>query len=358
VIALARFDLQEGFFDMKIGIVGFPGSGKTTLFNALTGQGAPTGPGTNKINLGAIKVPDRRVDRLTELFNPRKSTYVEIAFADIPGGRGAAGLDPQTMGRIREMDALVQVVRWFDDGSGEIDPSGEMRSFEAELLLGDMQVAEKRMERLQKDRSDPRQLKLLTLCLEKMSEERPLRKVELSNEDRACLSGFAFLSQKPLLIALNTGEDSAGVPLPADVAELASKRELEVMRLSGPIEAEIATLNPEDQPAFLADLGLEEPAIGRFIRSAFFMLDLISFLTFGSDECRAWPLRSGGTALDAADAIHSDLARGFIRAEVIAFDDMDKLCTEAACKEAGKLRIEGRDYVVKDGDICHFRFNI
>lgn len=343
---------------MKIGIVGFPGSGKTTLFNALTGQDAPTGPGGNKINLGAIKVPDPRVDRLAELFNPRKTTYVEIAFADVPGGRGAAGLDPQTMGRIREMDALVQVVRGFDDGGGEVDPAGEIRSFEAELLLGDMQIAEKRIERLQKDRSDPRQLKLLELCLEKMEQETPLRKVELSNEEWACLSGFAFLSRKPLLIALNTGEENAAAPLPEGVAVVAKERELEVMSLSGPIEAEIAALDPEDQPAFLADLGLKEPAIGRFIKAAFSMLNLISFLTCGPDECRGWSLRNGSTALDAAGEIHSDIARGFIRAEVIAFEDMDKLRTEAACKDAGKLRIEGRDYLVKDGDICHFRFNI
>jgi hypothetical protein len=343
---------------MKIGIVGFAGSGKTTLFNALTGQSAPTGYGGGKVNLGAIKVPDRRVDRLAEIDHPRKTTYAEIAFADVPGGRGGSSLDPQTLSRIREMDALVQVARGFGGGDGAPEPTREVREFEAELILSDMQVVEKRVERLQKDRSDMRQLALLERCLAHLAEERPLRDLPLSEEERAPLAGFAFLSLKPLMVVLSLPEGAPGDAPPADLEALAAARAMTVMPMCGAIEAEIAALPAADQKEFLADLGLSEPASARFARAAFAMLDLITFLTHGPDECRAWPLRCGGTALDAARTIHSDLARGFIRAEVIAFTDFDALGSEAACREAGKLRIEGRDYAVRDGDICHIRFNV
>ena len=343
---------------MKIGIVGFPGSGKTTLFNALTGQDAPTGFGGGKVNLGVIKLPDHRVDRLAEIDNPRKKTYAEVTFADVPGGRGSSSLDPQTLGRIREMDALVQVVRGFDEGLGAPDPAAEVISFEAELILGDMQVAEKRVERLRKDLSDPRQLALLERGLAHLGEGAPLREMELGDEERASLAGFAFLSLKPLMAVLSQPEGAPPGELPGGLRALAEQRGLRVMPLSGPIEAEIAALDPDDQQAFLADLGLEEPAAARFITEAFALLDLITFLTRGPDDCHAWPLRRGSTAIEAAGTVHSDMARGFIRAEVVAFDDLDRLGSDAACRDAGKLRVEGRDYVVADGDICHFRFNV
>ena len=343
---------------MKIGIVGFAGSGKTTLFNALTGQSAPTGYGGGKVNLGAIKVPDRRVDRLAEIDDPKKVTYAEIAFADVPGGKGGASLDPQTLSRIREMEALVQVVRGFDAGEGAPEPAREVREFEAELILSDMQVAEKRAERLRKDRSDMRQLALVERCLEQLGAEKPLRGLGLEEVDAASLAGFAFLSLKPLMVVLSLPEGASAEALPAELAAIAAEKGLTVMALCGAMEAEIAALPPEDQREFLAELGQTEPASARFARAAFSMLDLITFLTHGPDECRAWPVRRGSTAVEAARAIHSDLARGFIRAEVIAFDDFDALGSEASCRDAGKLRIEGRDYVVSDGDICHVRFNV
>jgi ribosome-binding ATPase len=343
---------------MKIGIVGFAGSGKTTLFNALTGQEAPTGFGGGKINLGTIKVPDSRIDRLVELDDPKKIVFAEITFADVPGGRGATSLDTQTMGRIREMEALVQVIRGFDNGLGEVDPAEELISFETELILGDMQVAEKRVERLRKDRSDPRQLAALERCLECLGDGLPLRAIELSKDESSLLSGFAFLSAKPLLIVLSLPEDKASDPIPEKLKKVSEDRSLEVMPLCGPIETEISTLEADDQKEFLADLGLLEPASDRFIHSAFKMLDLISFLTHGPDECRAWPIRRNSTAVEAADTIHSDISRGFIRAEVIKFEDLDRLGSEAACKEAGVFNVEGRGYVVQDGDICHFRFNV
>jgi hypothetical protein len=203
-----------------------------------------------------------------------------------------------------------------------------------------------------------RQLALLERCLEHLAGERPLRDLSLSDEDLAPLTGFAFLSQKPLMVVLSQPEGAPAGATPAELKALAAEKALAVMPLCSAIEAEIAALPPADQKEFLADLGQSEPASARFARAAFAMLDLITFLTHGPDECRAWPLRRGSTAVEAARVIHSDLARGFIRAEVIAFDDFDALASEAACRDAGKLRIEGRDYVVRDGDICHIRFNV
>jgi GTP-binding protein YchF len=343
---------------MKIGIVGFPGSGKTTLFNALTGQDAPTGYGGGKVNLGVIKVPDPRVERLAEIDEPERISFAEVTFADVPGGRGAHTLDPQTLGRIREMDALVQVVRGFDGGLGPPEPAEELTSFAAELILGDMQVVEKRVERLKKDLSDSRQLALLERVTAHLEQERTLRDMELTPEELSSIHGFTFLSLKPLMVVLNQPEGEPADRLPDDLRSTSVGRGLRVMPLCGPIEAEIAVLDPEDQPAFLADLGLDQPASARFISEAFALLDLITFLTGGSDECRAWPIRRGSSAIEAAGTVHSDMARGFIRAEVIAFEDMDRLGSEAACRDAGKLRVEGRDYMVADGDIFNFRFNV
>ncbi len=343
---------------MKIGIVGFAGSGKTTIFNALSGADAPTGYGGGKVNLATIKVPDSRVDRLAELDHPQKITYAEIVFADVPGGRNASGLDPEIIGKIREMEALVHVIRGFDDGSGKLDPAGDLARFEEELIIADMQVAEKRAARLEKDRSNPRELELLGRCLEALGDGAPLVRLALSEEEKNTLSGFAFVSLKPCLVVLSVPEEDAAAPISADLAEAAASRSIEVLPLSGTIEAEIAALDPEDQKEFLADLGLEAPASTRFIQAAFRMLDLISFFTHGPDECRAWPIPRDSTAVRAAAAVHSDIARGFIRAEVVRFEDLSELGSEAAIKKAGKFRVEGRDYIVSDGDICHFRFNV
>ncbi len=344
---------------MKIGIVGFAGSGKTTLFNALTGMDAPTGfGGTGKVNLGQISVPDARIDRLTELNNPKRTVYAEMTFADVPGGRGAQSLDPQTLGRIREMDALVQVVRGFDGGQGDPHPVTELNDFQAELILADLAVCEKRVERLRKDRSNPNHLALMERCLEQLSGDAALRDLGLDEDEKADLSAYAFLSLKPMLLVYSQAEDEAGKEVPADLVKAAADYHLEILPLCGSFEAEIAGLDPEDQKAFLADMGLSEPASTRFIQAAFRMLDLITFMTQGPDEVRAWPVRRGSTAVQASRAIHSDIARGFIRAEVISYADMDKYKSEAACKQNGCFRVEGRDYIVQDGDICHYRFNI
>ncbi|MBN2715048.1 MAG: redox-regulated ATPase YchF [Deltaproteobacteria bacterium] len=342
---------------MKIGIVGFAGSGKTTLFNALTGQDVPVGFG-NKVNLGTIKVPDARVDRLAEIHNPKKITYTEIMFADVPGGKGSTSLDSQTLGKIREMDALAQVVRGFDEGAGDPEPVNEIIGFESELILSDMSVVEKRVEKLRKDRSDPKLLELLERCGACLEEEKPLRTLEFTEPEKKLLSGFTFLSAKPIMFVLSLPEGADATRLPDDVAQLASEKDLSIVPICTAIEAEIASLDRADQIEFLKDLGLEEPASTRFIKTAYELLNLITFLTQGPDECRAWSLRRGSNAQEAAGSIHSDLARGFIRAEVISFDDFVKTGSEAACRENGTLRVEGREYIVQDGDICHIRFNV
>ncbi|MBU1429581.1 YchF family ATPase, partial [Myxococcota bacterium] len=340
---------------MKIGIVGFAGSGKTTLFNALTGQDQPTGFGGGKVNLGRISVPDARLERLVELNNPRSTVYAEITFADVPGGRGEQSLDPQTLGRIREMDALAQVLRGFDEGMGDPEPDVELASFEAELLLADLQVLEKRIARLKKDRSDPNLLGLLERCQAWLESDQPLRGMALSEPELASITPYAFLTLKPRLLVLNLGEDQAP-EAPEALTKAAEALGLELLTMRTAMEAEIAALEPEDQAEFLAEMGLEAPAADRFIRSAYGLLNLITFFTQGADECRAWPLRRDSNAVLAAGVIHSDIARGFIRAEVVTFDDMDRFGTEAKVKEVGRFRVEGRDYIVQDGDICHFRF--
>ena len=342
---------------MKIGIVGFAGSGKTTLFNALTGQDVPVGFG-NKVNLGTIKVPDARVDRLSEIHNPKKITYTEIMFADVPGGKGSTSLDAQTLGKIREMDALAQVVRGFDEGAGTPKPVSEIEGFESELIISDMSVVEKRLERLRKDRSDAKLLELLERCNAVLEEEKPLRTIEFNEHEQKMLSGFTFLSAKPIMFVLSLPEGADATKLPDDVQALSDKKGLSIVPICTAIEAEIASLDKEDQLEFLKDLGLEEPASDRFIKTAYQLLNLITFLTQGPDECRAWSLRKGSNAQEAAGAIHSDLARGFIRAEVISFDDFIKTGSESACRENGTLRVEGKEYIVKDGDICHIRFNV
>ncbi|MBN2341302.1 MAG: redox-regulated ATPase YchF [Deltaproteobacteria bacterium] len=342
---------------MKIGIVGFSGSGKTTLFNALTGQDIPVGFG-NKVNLGTIKVPDARIDRLVEIDNPKKITFTEIIFADVPGGKGSTSLDTQTLGKIREMDALAQVVRGFDEGAGTPEPVNEILGFESELILSDMSVIEKRLERLRKDRSDMKLLDVLERCGAHIESEQPLRTLELTELEKKSLSGFTFLSLKPIMFVLSLPEGADATTLPADVQKLADERNLAIVPICTAIEAEIASLDRDDQIEFLKDLGLEEPASARFIKTAYSLLNLITFLTHGPDECRAWSIRKGSNAQEAAGAIHSDLARGFIRAEVISFADFNKYGSEAACRDNGAFRIEGKEYIVQDGDICHIRFNV
>jgi hypothetical protein len=346
---------------MKIGLVGFPGSGKTTVFNTMTGLDVPVGFG-GEIRMGTVRVPDARIDRLSEMFEPRKTTYAEMTFADIPGEHGAErkGLSARGLQQIRDQEALCLVLRGFENPAleGAPDPEGELEAFHTECLFADLETVERRLERAKKERAAPAEIQAFERMKEALEEERPLRSVPADQLDRSLLRGFGFLTDRPLLVVLNRSETDAAEPLPPALAGRIEKLDAAGLTLSAAVESEIAKLDPEEQAAFLEDLGLEESALARFIRTAYGLLDLISFFTVGPDEVRAWTIRRGTSARKAAGRIHSDLERGFIRAEVIPYEVFIQHGSEAAVKDAGKLQVEGKEYVVQDGDILHVRFNV
>ncbi len=347
---------------MKIGLVGFPGSGKTTVFNAITGLSAETGLGASrgKTNLGVVKVPDPRIDGLAEIYKPKKKTYAEVTFSDIAAGAGAQGLDRNVLNSMRESDALCQVVRAFDDPAAPTPPNPlqEATDLEVETILADLELVEKRLERIKKEKANPRELAGLEKLKEHLDASKPLRSLQMSEEEWALFVSLRFLSVKPLLLVLNVDEDKVAAPPPAEIEQFAQDRGLGLVVLSAKVEEDIAHMEPAEQKEFVASLGLDEPARARFIRSAFALLELISFLTAGEDDCRAWPIRRGLSAQKAAGKIHSDIERGFIRAEVVRYEDLAALKSEAKAREAGKLRLEGKEYVVQDGDVINFRFNV
>jgi hypothetical protein len=352
---------------MKVGLVGFAGSGKTTIFNALTGLAAEVGGygGREKANVGVIKVPDSRVDRLAELFKPKKKTFAEISFVDVAGpavedqSQHKSGLDAKLVQHWRDADALVHVVRAFDSLAAEpVNPARDIKAFEDELMLTDLVQIENRLARLKKEKDSARETELMNRLKNALEAEQPIRDIELSHEEHAAVAGFRFFSLKPLLLLINVGEEKAGSEIDQDARSAAESRRLQVINMSGKVESEIAQLDPAEQQEFLRDLGIAEPARDRFIRAAYSLLDLISFLTAGEDECRAWSIRRGTHAQKAAGVIHSDIERGFIRAEVVRFEDLIALGSEARCREHGKLKLEGKEYIVQDGDVIHFRFNV
>ncbi|HVF92386.1 MAG TPA: redox-regulated ATPase YchF [Blastocatellia bacterium] len=353
---------------MKVGLVGFAGSGKTTIFNTLTGLTAEVGGygAREKANVGVIKVPDERVDRLGELFDPKKKTYAEVGFVDVAGPqsdggeRSESGLDPKLVQHMRDVEALVHVVRAFDNPMllQPADPARDIRAFDDELMLTDLVQIETRITRLKKEKDSTRERELLERLKSEIESERALRDLEISPEELGLIAGFRFLSLKPLLLLLNVAEDQMASEPAREVTDLAASKNLSFIAMSGQTEMEIAQLAPEEQRDFLQDLGIAETARNRFIRAAYARLDLISFLTAGEDECRAWPIRRGTSAHRAAGKIHSDIERGFIRAEVVRFEDLIELKSEARCREAGKLRLEGKEYTVQDGDVINFRFNV
>jgi hypothetical protein len=345
---------------MKIGLVGFPGAGKSTVFNALTGLSVETGYGAaqGRQNIGTVKVPDERVDALAHLYNPKKTTYAEITFTDLGGGAGP-GLQRSVLNAMREVDALCQVVRAFPDAAGTAaKPLEEIAELETETILADLEIVERRIERLQKDRSNPRELELLQRLEKALESETPIRQADMDETERKMVSGYRFLSQLPLLLVLNVAEDNIDKDVPEEIRAAADKRGLGLVVLSAVVEMDIAQMDPDDQADFLDSLGLAEPARNRFVRAAYQLIDLISMLTSGPDECRAWPVPRGSKAPRAAGKIHSDIERGFIRAEVIHWKDLIDLGSEAKCREAGKLRVEGKEYVIQDGDVVNFRFNV
>lgn len=352
---------------MKVGLVGFAGSGKTTVFNALTGLHKETGgfAEQGRLNIGAIKVPDSRIDRLAEIYHPKRTVFTEISFADFVGqpqtdGKSASTLDAKTLAEMREMDALVIVLRDFESPilTEPPDSKRDLVNFMTELILTDLGPVENRLARLKKEAGSTQEKELLEKCKAALESETPIRDLGLDREQQRSLAGFQFLTAKPTLALINVEESKAAAPVDPSLTKWFEETRLPWMAMSGKIEAEISELAPEEQSEFLKDLGLSEPARTRFIHKVYELCDLISFLTAGEDECRAWTIARGTVAHKAAGRIHSDIERGFIRAEVVAFEDFIRLGSEAKCREAGKLCLEGKEYVVADGDIINFRFNV
>ncbi len=346
---------------MRIGLLGFAGSGKITVFNTLTGLGVPIGFGGD-VHLGTVKVPDERIDKLSGIYKPKETTYAEIVFSDIPGEHGAekTGLSQQALQQIRDQDVICLVLRAFENPALEAapDPAADLEAFHAECLLADLHLVERRLDRAKKEKTDPLEVTAFQKMKATLDAERPLRAIPADALDRSKLRGYGFLTDRPLLVVLNRGEDEAAAPFGTAMAERLSAIDAAGMVLSASMEAEIATMDPADQAAFLQDLGLKESAIARFIRTAYGLLDLISFFTVGPDEVRAWPIKRGTKARAAAGKIHTDLERGFIRAEVMPYDVFMAYGSEQAVHHAGKLQIEGKDYLVADGDLLHIRFNV
>jgi ribosome-binding ATPase len=344
---------------MKVGLIGHRGAGKTTIFNMLTGLQAQVGSfgGREEVHLGVIKVPDPRIDKLAQIYKPKKTTYAEIRFTDFPPNQGDENLKSNSalVTQMREVDAIALVLRDFD---GDAEPLKELNDLLTEMILTDLTVVENRRIRLKKEKARPQEEGLLERCAKALENEQSLRNLDFSADEETLASGFAFLSRKPLLVIFNQGDEKAGKQLdPPYQAEL-QRRGLVGLALAGKVEMEIAQLDENDRMAFLKEIGIEEPARDRFIRITYALMNLVSFFTTGEDEVRAWTVTRGTAARQAAGKIHSDIERGFIRAEVVAYDDFIIHGSEAKCKEAGKLRLEGKDYVVKDGDIIHFRFAV
>ena len=349
---------------MKIGIIGLAAAGKTTLFNALTGGAASTGGyGAARVNIGAAHVTDPRVDALSAVFSPKKTTYAAVNFVDAGVGDGSAAKNAEAIPQALEgADALLVVVRAFEDAGvphpkESIDPARDLADVRIDLLLRDLSVVDRRRERLaklvrvKKDPAEAAEFALLTKIQETLEEGRPVRSLEMSEEEARIIKGFGFLSAKPLLVVVNVGEDQLGDAF----SDLDGETPV---ALAARLEEELAQLPDEEQAEFLADYDLESSALDRVVQASFALLNLRCFFTVGEDEVRAWPVRAGTVALHAAGTIHSDLERGFIRAEVVTYADFMEAGSLSAARDRGTLRLEGKDYVVKDGDIFHVRFNV
>lgn len=367
----------------KLVIIGLPTSGKTTVFNALTGADATTGTfgaSGDEPNLATVKVPDPRLDTLTDMFNPKAKVQADVQYLDVAGiakGMAEKGLGGALLGHLAQADALVHVVRAFADESvphpeETVNPGRDIETLNMELLFSDMGVIEKRLGRIEstigktrgKDREiAEREQALMQRLHEALGNDQPIRELvgDMDEDDLKILSGFGFLTQKQLLVLLNLGEDQlgdAGAQLVAEMQAQFTTPGVAIDGIAGKTEMEIGQLDGEDAEMFMADLGITESALGRIIRLSFDLLGLQPFFTVGPDECRAWTIRRGDSAVEAAGAIHSDIQRGFIRAEVISYDDMIADGSMAAVRAAGHFRREGKTYIVQDGDIINFLFNV
>lgn len=357
---------------MELGIIGLPQSGKTTLFNTLTQGNIPTGISGGKLSVhtAVIDVPDERVDVLSKLFQPKKIVYAKVTYADIAGLDGesaGSGISGQLLNTLSQMDGFIHVVRHFENPlvphfAGSVDPLRDLETMESELILNDLIQVERKLERLEEERKRGghgrdkalvgREHELFTRLAEQLSQGLPLRDETFSTEEEKMLSSHGLLSRKPQLVVINQSEGQTPIDIEAPNART------KIICIPIKLEMEIAQLPPEEAALFMAEYGIQEPSLNRLIRLSYDLLDLISFFTAGEKEVHAWTVKRGASALEAAGKIHSDLEKGFIRAEVIGYDELAELGGFSEGRQAGKLRLEGKGYPVQDGDVITIRFNI
>jgi GTP-binding protein YchF len=366
---------------MQIAIVGLAGSGKTTVFNTLTRGHAETGGfGGMELHVGVVKVPDERLDKLAAIFKPKKIVQADVTYVDLPappasseGHVGTEDLPAEHLARLRDSDALLHVVRAFEDPNhphpeGSVDPARDLDRLDTEFVLADLALVERRLERLKtsgrhgtpaEKEANEREEAVLVRLKAGLEAGSPIRDLALTEDDEKPIRGFRFLTQKPVLVLLNVGEgDLAGAgERVATLAAAYPHQHALVDALSARIEMELGELEPDEAAVFMEELGIAESGLDRVIELSYRLLGLISFLTAGPDEVRAWPIRDGSNAVDAAGAIHTDLAKGFIRAETVAYDDLLELGSMAAARKVGKLRSEGKTYRVHDGDVVEILFS-
>jgi GTP-binding protein YchF len=352
---------------MKLGIIGLPQSGKTTIYNALTRGNTPTtaSAGRIEVHTAVVDVPDPRVTKLSGMFKPRKTIYTKVTYADIAGlesGSAKSGISGQLLNQLNQMEGLILVVRGFEDDNvmhpnGSVNPLRDVDSMLSELLLNDLVAVERKLEKLTEERKkggtdkviNARQTELFEKLHKTLSDDKPLRTMEFTHEEQKELSSFGLLTRKPILTVFNMGEGQAALEAKLDHPSVA---------LMGKLEMEIAQLGPEDAAVFMDEYGIKELSLNRMINLSYDLLQVQTFFTVGEDEVRAWTTKRGATAQESAGEIHTDLSRGFVRAEVVAYDDLVTLGSMNEAKAKGKLRLEGKEYLVKDGDIVHIRSSL